>query len=219
MTDPTVPTRPDRPQLDHDLAADVVARMLELADRVRPEVAEGEVGGLSLFLADANLLGRVVAGGWDRADLAELAGRLSAVVRGHPVDELRARVDALSQQVIKHFETCPYPGAAEAAARLDDDDGRLAGLPALDADRQPTATPEEFLALVRAAVVVQVTADGNLDELLPSEIMDNVESLMARRGVAWCDVEMGAIPSREGQTNAQLAVTAAGVLLARLGDD
>lgn len=65
--------------LDHDRASEVVARMLDTADRVRVEVATENVGWLSLFLADAHLLGDVTAGGCGRDDQIAIRDLLRAV--------------------------------------------------------------------------------------------------------------------------------------------
>ncbi len=70
------------PPLDRDLAADIVARMLATADEVRSEMATDRVGWLSLFLADAHLLGEVIARcGCSHEDQVEIAGRLWMVAR------------------------------------------------------------------------------------------------------------------------------------------
>ncbi len=81
MPSSTVQARPDAPPMDYETAADVVARMLATADDVRAEVSTGQVGYLSLLLADANLLARVTGGGWARADLEEIVDRLWMVTR------------------------------------------------------------------------------------------------------------------------------------------
>lgn len=76
MPSRTLQARRDAPPMDYETVADVVARMLATADDVRAEVSPGQVGYLSLLLADANLLARVNGGGWATADLEEIAGRL-----------------------------------------------------------------------------------------------------------------------------------------------
>ncbi len=81
MPTPTVATLPDRPRLDYELAADVVARMLDTAARVPAEVAVDRVGALSVFLADADLLSRIIARGCDHGDLEEIVDRLWMVAR------------------------------------------------------------------------------------------------------------------------------------------
>ncbi len=81
MPDTTVQARPDAPPMDYEMAADVLARMLETADDARRDLAEGGWGLLSLFLADAALLAQVTSSGWGRDDLEALAGRLWMVAR------------------------------------------------------------------------------------------------------------------------------------------
>jgi hypothetical protein len=62
--------------LNHRLAAEVVARMLDTAERVRTEVATENVGWLSLFPADAHLLGGVIGAGCSREDQEAIRDRL-----------------------------------------------------------------------------------------------------------------------------------------------
>ena len=68
------------PPIDHDLAADVVARLLDTGERVRADLAEGRIANLASFLVDAAALTRLTDW-WLVDDLEEIVGRLWMVAR------------------------------------------------------------------------------------------------------------------------------------------
>lgn len=75
MTLTTVDLGQDR-HIDLNLAADVIARMLDIGDHITAESHEQRASWVSAYLADTCLLARVIGSTHGRADHEEIADRL-----------------------------------------------------------------------------------------------------------------------------------------------
>ena len=123
MTPTTIPTRPERDPAELDVLAEVAGRLVTAAAQLSSQMHEADrrrpTATLSLILADAALLARILGDRWGRADCELIVDRLAGRVHPAPIPKRVVRdligdVNHLSRRLDEAMGT-----PAEGAARCD----------------------------------------------------------------------------------------------------